>query len=141
MRPGPSSTCTTIPGGDRYRGRAICRNPWIVTAFLNGIVAAARRNRDTGLWEDVYAAGWSDMAVVRSLRDGHERQVAVGSLILHDDEGLVRQPSLYPTLPDMRLWRVGQPALSEPQTRKGPSCLTPPTRIQARNRLGAAEAA
>jgi len=92
---------------DRYRGSPVCRNPWIVTAFLNGTVAAARRNRDTGLWEDVYVAGRSDMAVIRSLRDGRERKVAVRTLILHDDEGLVRQPSLYPTLPNMRLWRAG----------------------------------
>jgi hypothetical protein len=55
---------------DRYRGAPICRNPWIVEAFLNGTIGAARRNRQTGLWEDVYAAGRSDMALVRSLRDG-----------------------------------------------------------------------
>ncbi len=91
---------------DRYRGRPVCRNPWMVTAFLNGTVAAGRRNRDTGLREDVYVSRRSDMAIVRSLRDGRERQVAVRTLILHDDEGLVRQPSLYPTLPDLRIWRV-----------------------------------
>jgi hypothetical protein len=44
---------------DRYRGAATCRNPWIVEAFLNGTIGAARRNRQTGLWEDVYAAGRS----------------------------------------------------------------------------------
>ena len=93
---------------DGYRGRPICRNPWIVTAFLNGILAAARRNRETGLWEDVYVARRSDMAIVRSLRDGRQRQVAVRTLILHEDEGLV-QPSLYPTLPDMRFWHIKLP--------------------------------
>jgi hypothetical protein len=76
----------------------------MVTAFLNGTVAAGRRNRDTGLWEDVYVSRRSDMAIVRSLRDGRERRVAVRTLILHDDEGLVRQPSLYPTLPNLRFW-------------------------------------
>ena len=33
---------------DRYRGAATCRNPWIVEAFLNGTIGAARRNRQTG---------------------------------------------------------------------------------------------
>jgi hypothetical protein len=92
---------------DRYRGRPVCRNPWIVAAFLNGTVAAGRRNRDPGLWEDVYLSGRSDTAIVRSLRDGRQRQVAVRILILHEDEGLVRHPALYPTLPDMRFWRTG----------------------------------
>ena len=62
---------------DRDRGRPACRNPWIVTAFLNGICAAARRNRDTGLWEDVHVSRRSDMAIVRSLRDGRQRLIAV----------------------------------------------------------------
>jgi hypothetical protein len=75
---------------DRYRGAPICRNPWIVTAFLNCTMGAARRNRSTGLWEDVYLAGRSDMAVVQSLRDGRRRQVAVRTLILHEDHGLQR---------------------------------------------------
>ncbi len=92
---------------DRFRGAPICRNPWIVTAFLNGICAATRRNHDTGLWEDAYISGRSDMAIVRSLRDGRQRRVAVRTLILHEDEGLVRHPTLYPTLPDMRFWRAG----------------------------------
>jgi hypothetical protein len=34
---------------DRFRGAPICRNPWIVEGFLNGVLCAARRNRDTGL--------------------------------------------------------------------------------------------
>ena len=75
---------------DRHRGAPICRNPWIVEAFLNGTMGAARRSRATGLWEDVYLAGRSDMAVVHSLRDGRRRQVAVRTLILHEDHGLQR---------------------------------------------------
>ena len=75
------------------------------------------------------------MAIVRSLRDGRQRQVAVRTLILHEDEGLVRQPSLYPTLPDMRFWRVGQrPAkeieaqwLTHPRLRPGK--IGAPTRV------------
>jgi hypothetical protein len=93
---------------DRYRGRPVCRNPWMVTTFLNGTVAAGRRNRDTGLWEDVYVSRRSDMAIVRSLRDGRERQVAVRTLILHDDEGLVRQPSLYRPSPICASGRAGR---------------------------------
>lgn len=54
---------------DRYGGCAVCRTPWQVEGFLNGTVGAARRNRASGLWEDAYRSGRSDMALVRSLRD------------------------------------------------------------------------
>ncbi len=91
---------------DRYRGAPVCRNPWVVEAFLNGTIGAARRNRETGLWEDIYAAGRSDLAVVRSLRDGRRRTVAVRILILHEEHGLAVEPCGYPDLPDLRLWRV-----------------------------------
>ena len=84
---------------DRYRGAPICRNPGIVEAFLNGVLHAARRNRETGHWDDVYMAGRSDMAVARSLRDGRRCHVAVRVLILHEDEGLRRDPATYPGLP------------------------------------------
>jgi len=67
----------------------VCRVPWVVEGFLNGTMGAARRNRDTGLWEDAYRSGRSDMARVRSLRDRRQvRRVAVRTLILHDDLGL-----------------------------------------------------
>jgi hypothetical protein len=75
------------------------RDPCTVEAFLNGVLCAARRNSATGRWEDVYMAGRSDMAIVRSLRDGRRRQVAVRVLILHEDEGLRRDPATYPDLP------------------------------------------
>lgn len=82
-------------------GKAACRTPWTVEAFLNGICGAARRNRDTGLWEDAYRSRRSDMALVRSLRDRHQvRRVSVRLLILHDELGLWQQPTAYPTLPD-----------------------------------------
>ena len=42
---------------DRFGGRAICRNPWIVEAFLNGTFHAARRNPATGFWEDAVISG------------------------------------------------------------------------------------
>jgi hypothetical protein len=105
---------------DRYRGAPTCRNPWIVEAFLNGTIGAARRNRETGLWEDVHAAGRSDMALVRSLRDGRRRQVAVRTLILHEEHGLSLGPCRYPDLPDMRLWRLSGPASHALDRRAGP---------------------
>jgi hypothetical protein len=83
----------------------ICRNPWIVEAFLNGTLAAARRNRETGHWEDVIITGRSDTAVVRSLRDGRRSTVAVRFLELHDDIGLSKQPTIYPRLPEFRRYR------------------------------------
>lgn len=84
---------------DRYRGKPICRNPVIVEAFLNGTVAAARRNPDTGRWEDVFLAGRSDNAIVRSLRSGRRTTVAVSILVHHEDEGLRHDPATYPDLP------------------------------------------
>ena len=50
---------------DRWDGRAVRRCPWQVEGFLNGTMGAARRNRDTGAWEDAYRSGRSDMALVR----------------------------------------------------------------------------
>jgi hypothetical protein len=91
---------------DRYGGRAVCRTPWIVEAFLNGTMGAARRNSETGLWEDTYLSGRSDMALVRSLRDRRRvQQVAVRMLAVHDELGLWKEPTLYPTLPDVRRYR------------------------------------
>jgi hypothetical protein len=67
---------------DRFRGRPVCREPWIVEAFLNGTIGAGRRNRETGPWESVFIPGRSDMAVIRSLRTSRRRQIAVRVLIL-----------------------------------------------------------
>jgi len=92
---------------DRYGGQAICRNPWQLTAFLNGVMHAARRDPDTGCWKDSVWSGRSDMAVVRSLRDGRQRSVSVRLLILHDDLGLTKGTTAYPTLPDLRFYRCG----------------------------------
>ena len=86
---------------DRFRGRPICREPWIVESFLNGVIAAARRDPATGLWLDLYAAGRSDMAVIRSLRNNRHRHIAVRTLILHEDEGLRRDAATYPSLPNL----------------------------------------
>jgi hypothetical protein len=110
---------------DRYRGRPVCREPWIVEAFLNGTVGAGRRNAETGLWEDVYIAGRSDMALVRSLRTGRRRQLAVRALILHEDEGLRRDEATYPDLPapraDARL-----PAVSNRVANRAARRVSPP---------------
>lgn len=92
---------------DRYRGAPICRNPWIVEAFLNGTLAAARRDPETGMWQDLYLAGRSDTALVRSLRDGRRHRVPVLTLILHEEHGLAGQPCAYPDLPNHRLSRLG----------------------------------
>jgi len=90
---------------DRYGGRAVCRNPWQLTAFLNGVMHAARRDPGTGCWKDSVWSGRSDIAVVRSLRDGRQRSVSVRLLILHDDLGLTKGITTYPTLPDLRFYR------------------------------------
>ncbi len=64
-----------------------------VEAFLNGTMAAARRNRNTGLWEDVCTIGRSDMALVRSLSDRFRVQPeAVRTLVVQDDLGLWKEP-------------------------------------------------
>lgn len=89
---------------DRFRGAPVCRDPWIVEAFLNGTMGAARRNRDTGLWEDAYRSGRSDMAFVQSLRDGRRQLIAVRLLILYEDEGLRADDATYPTGPDLRFY-------------------------------------
>ncbi len=70
-------------------------------SFLNGIIAAARRDPATGLWLDLYAARRSDMAVIRSLRNNRHRQIAIRILIIHEDEGLRRDAATYPSLPKL----------------------------------------
>lgn len=84
---------------DRFKGRPICREPWIVEAFLNGSIGAARLSPLTGKWENRTAGRRSDIAIVRSLRDGRRRTIAVRILILHDERGLSKEPTAYPTLP------------------------------------------
>lgn len=84
---------------DRYRGRPVCREPWIVEAFLNGTLGAARRDPRTGFWQDLYISGRSDLAVVRSLRNGKRRSITVRVLRAHDDAGLTPEPTNYPDRP------------------------------------------
>ena len=92
---------------DRFRGRPVCREPWIVEAFLNGTIGAGRRNRETGLWESVFIAGRSDTAVIRSLRTGRRRPIAVRVLILHEDEGLQRDETMRGKSRDAELHQTG----------------------------------
>ncbi|WP_174511239.1 hypothetical protein [Methylocella tundrae] len=100
---------------DRFRGRPLLRNPWIVEAFLNGIMGAARRNSTTGKWESRFISGRSDMAIVRSLREGRRKTIAVRILILHDDHDLYSEPTTYPSLPTPRC--RPKAITSEPPTR------------------------
>jgi hypothetical protein len=95
---------------DRYRRDPNTRDPWMVDAFLNGTMGASRRNRDTGVWESAYRSGRSDMAVVRSLRDGRRQVIAVRILQLHEELGLAQQSTTYPSLPDLRFYRVSPSA-------------------------------
>jgi hypothetical protein len=88
---------------DRFRGRPDCREPWMVEAFFNGTLAAACRDQVTGNWRSLYIKGRSDMALIRSLRTARTKQIAVGVLRLHDDEGLCPGIQGYPTLPDRSL--------------------------------------
>ncbi len=90
---------------DRYGRRAVCRNPWQLETYLNGVLHAIRRDPDTGRWRDSVWSGRSDMAVVRSLRDGRRRTVAVRLLALHDELGLTKGTTAYPMLPDLRFYR------------------------------------
>jgi hypothetical protein len=85
---------------DRFRGALICRNPWIVEGFLNGVLCAARRNRDAGRWEDV----------------------AIRTLIHHEDEGLRRDPATYPDLPKVRVTRpISSPVIRPAKPRRRPA--------------------
>ncbi len=83
----------------------VLRTPWIVESFLNGVCHAARFDRGGRCWIDKTMSGRSDMAVVRSLRDGRHKQVAVRVLQLHDDLGLCHEPTHYPSLPNLRFYR------------------------------------
>ncbi len=90
----------------RYSEAPVCKAPWIVEAFLNGQLGASSRDPDTGRWRSSFWSRRSDMAVVRSLRDGRRRAVTVHLLQLHEDHGLTHGFSGYPSLPDLRLYRT-----------------------------------
>lgn len=90
----------------RFGRAAVCRTPWIVESFLNGQYHAARRDPATRHWLSVYAANRTDLAVLRSLRDGRRQSVTVRLLQLHEDEGFGLPDNRYPTLPSLS--RPGQ---------------------------------
>lgn len=52
--------------------------PWIVECFLNGTMGPAALNPVTGLWEDRYKRGRSEMVVLRNL---------VSQVLIHSDQG------------------------------------------------------
>jgi hypothetical protein len=79
------------------------RSAWIVEAFLNGVVCAARRNTLTGRWEDLYIKGRSDRAILRSLCDSRRKTIAVRLLEAHSALGLTRGGDRYPDLPQAHL--------------------------------------
>ncbi len=119
---------------DRFGGGAKCRTPWMVEAFLNGVMAAATRNRRTGQWEDRFMSRRSDTAVVRSLRDGRRRTVGIHTLIVHDDLGLAKEPTAYPSLPDVaRFYRTRTSA----QHRQNQDKVARPTGAETRSGKGA----
>ena len=114
---------------DRFRGRPTCREPWLLEAFLNGTLGAGRRNAETGLWENVFIAGRSDMAVIRSLRTGRRRQIAVRLLIVHEEAGLRRDEGTYPDLPGETSQQPSRVRRSGQQYRCGPP---PDTSLRSR---------
>ena len=85
----------------RFGRTAVCRTPWTVESFLNGQYHAARRAPATGHWLSVYAGNRTDLAVLRSLRDGHRQSVAIRLLQLHEDEGFGLPDNCYPILPTL----------------------------------------
>ena len=90
----------------RFGEAPVCRTPWMVEAFLNGMLHAARRDPLTGTWRSSYWSGRSDTAVIRSLRDGRRETVAVRTVLLHEELGLTKGVPAYPTLPDLRFYRA-----------------------------------
>ena len=125
-----------------YGGRAVCRNPFIVEAFVNRTCGAARRNHKTGCWEEAYRAGRSDFALVRSLRDRRQvRRVSVHLLSIHEDLGLCQEPSCYPTLPDLSLYRRTARRATRPCGEATPSAcpafpVVPPKSVSVRTGRG-----
>ncbi|WP_338929221.1 hypothetical protein WDZ11_22290 (plasmid) [Roseomonas mucosa] len=83
----------------RFRAAPIARVPWIVEAFLNGQYHAARRDPATGHWRSVYVPNRTDLALLRSLRDGRRAAVAIRTLQLHEEEGFAWPDNRYPPLP------------------------------------------
>lgn len=84
---------------DRFRGKPQTREPWMVEAFHNGAIGAARRDPVTGHWMSLFVAGRSDLAGIRSLRTGCQATISVRILRAHEEEGLYPVWPSYPALP------------------------------------------
>jgi len=76
-----------------------------VECFLNGTMGAASLNPVTGLWEDRYMRGRSDLVVLRSLANVRRVTVAVRYLERMNEEGLGE--GHYPDLPDVNRFHNG----------------------------------
>ena len=72
---------------------------WRARFGRTGQYHAARRDPATGHWLSVYVANRTDLAVLRSLRDGRCLTVAIRILQRHEDEGLGSPENRYPTIP------------------------------------------
>lgn len=101
----------TIASGTIFRlpapvsGRPYRTRPWIVECFLNGTMGVAALNPVTGLWEDRYMRGRSDLVVLRSLANARRVTVAVRYLERMSEEGLGE--GHYPDLPDVNRFHNG----------------------------------
>lgn len=85
----------------RFVAPPVRRNPWSVEAFLNGELQAARRDPQSGRWPSIADDNRTDSALVRSLRDGRRRTIAIRVLELYEDKGFGVPDNPYPTLPKL----------------------------------------
>lgn len=92
---------------ERHRSKPMCREPWIVEGFQTASWASPGATAKPGTGS-VYLSGRSNVALVRSLRNGRLARVAVQTLIVHEEEGLRRDETTYPTRPDLTLYRLGR---------------------------------
>lgn len=68
--------------------RPVCRNPWIVLAWIPRELGAATRD-SSGRYVNRFCAG-GHLAIIKSLRDGRVQRVADHYLLAADDLGLTR---------------------------------------------------
>ena len=78
-----------------FRAKPIKINPWMVTAWMNREIGAARKGAD-GRYENTFAVG-GHLATVQSLRDGRTQTVADWIILACVDAGLTQT------------WRIHRP--------------------------------
>lgn len=108
---------------------AVLRDPMIVVAFLNGSFGATRRDRSTGQWASTYAGNRTDLALLRSLRDGRLHTVRISDLQALEEQGLTKGTVGYPTRPNLQFYRQG--TLLTPVSRPAPELTSSPRRKPA----------